>query len=51
MQVADALAAAWPLSRTSISFSAPSSSSGFCEGIRADQMQLVDTETMAEAFD
>ena len=51
MQVADALVAAWPLSRTSTSFSAPSSSSGFCEGIRAGQMQPVDTETTAEAFD
>ena len=35
----------------STSFSAPSSSSGFCEGIRAGQMQPVDTETTAEAFD
>ena len=28
-----------------------SSSSGFCDGIRAGQMQPVDTETTAEAFD
>ena len=41
--------AAWTLPNTSMSVSAPSSSRGFCEGIRAGQMQLVDTETTVGA--
>ena len=51
LRVADALVAAWALPSTSTSFSTPSSSSAFSEGIRAGQMQPVETETTAEAFD